>query len=48
MHCKGEERIATAELAACPLLSRNWRKTLSARLNREDVSDSHLRLLGPK
>jgi len=48
MHCKGEERIATAELAACPLLSRNWRKTLSARLNGEDVSDSHLRLLGPE
>ena len=47
MHRSRHDRDAAAELAACPLLSSNWRSTLRLRAATGENPDPHRRIVGP-
>lgn len=47
MHHAPGDRAAAGALAACPALSESWKRTLSARAERDAQPDAHARLEGP-
>jgi MOSC domain-containing protein YiiM len=47
MHVDKSNLRLAAELAAIPVLSSNWRATMTKRMERQDRSDSANRLIGP-
>lgn len=47
MHQQRGDRVAAAELAACPALAASWRATLTRRVERGEQPEPRRRLLGP-